>query len=501
MRNIDFISASPYLSIFEKGANQTIFGGILFLIYGIIFIILAIIYLYDYISKANYTFDYTLVKEYLNQSDITWTTAYKHIDIFRSDLEVKLYFKKDNDIGGKNLTDNFIIIDVNKMQNDNISRDLNNKKIITENTSCVIKQGESHKIKMNFDYPFAVIYRCRGTDCSIRDEDKIGTDSYYLEFFYRGYNIDHQSKTQKDPIEEIPEGYYLRKDIQFLENTNFVFLNWNLVEYEEKKGIFGQLFDKIMNNSNIYYGRQLSSITTYTGDDHIKNLPTNNKYWNLRDEKGNQFIVLLMTQHYIIWDYERYTRTAKSIFTSLAEVCALSSTIKNIITLAYAILFAKNYDNYKIIENILKEKLKVNISNKTNELKDIKDLELETKIELKTDLIMNSSKKNKIENEEDENIIAEIEENKIKTSLDIDLASPKFFDFLCNKIYFNCCCGNSNKQNLINSCNEIVSKYISIENILYNQMKLENLWKDYKWNNPQYESKEKNDLLLDLQGK
>ena len=233
MRNIDFISTSPYLSIFERGANQTIFGGILFLIYGIIFIILAIIYLYDYISKANYTFDYTLVKEYLNQSDFTWTTAYKHIDIFTSDLEVKLSLKKDKDLDrkGKNLTDNFFIIDVNKMQNNNISRDSNNRKIISENTSCVIKQGESHTIKMNFDYPFAVIYRCNGTDCSIRDEDKIGTDSYYLEFFYRGYNIDHQSKTQKDPIEEISEGYYLRKDIQFLENTNFVFLNWNLVEY------------------------------------------------------------------------------------------------------------------------------------------------------------------------------------------------------------------------------------------------------------------------------
>ena len=32
-------------------------------------------------------------------------------------------------------------------------------------------------------------------------------------------------------------------------------------------------------------------------------------------------------------------------------------------------------------------------------------------------------------------------------------------------------------------------------------MKLENLWKDYEWNNPQYESKEKDDLLLDLKEK
>ena len=32
-------------------------------------------------------------------------------------------------------------------------------------------------------------------------------------------------------------------------------------------------------------------------------------------------------------------------------------------------------------------------------------------------------------------------------------------------------------------------------------MKLENLWNDYKWNNPQYEFKEKNDLMLNLKGK
>ena len=58
--------------------------------------------------------------------------------------------------------------------------------------------------------------------------------------------------------------------------------------------------------------------------------------------------------------------------------------------------------------------------------------------------------------------------------------------------------GPSNKHSLIDSCNDVVAKYITIERIIYNQMKLENLWKDYKWNNPAYEMKEKDDLLLDL---
>ena len=54
------------------------------------------------------------------------------------------------------------------------------------------------------------------------------------------------------------------------------------------------------------------------------------------------------------------------------------------------------------------------------------------------------------------------------------------------------------KQNLISSCNDLVAKYITIESILYNQMRLEYLWKDYKWNNPENERNQKDGLLLDL---
>ena len=43
-----------------------------------------------------------------------------------------------------------------------------------------------------------------------------------------------------------------------------------------------------------------------------------------------------------------------------------------------------------------------------------------------------------------------------------------------------------------------MAKSITIENIVYNQMKMEYLWKDYKWNNPQYEIKQKDDSIFDL---
>ena len=39
---------------------------------------------------------------------------------------------------------------------------------------------------------------------------------------------------------------------------------------------------------------------------------------------------------------------------------------------------------------------------------------------------------------------------------------------------------------------------MSIESILYNQMKLENLFIDYNWNNPILNNIEKNDLINKL---
>ena len=51
---------------------------------------------------------------------------------------------------------------------------------------------------------------------------------------------------------------------------------------------------------------------------------------------------------------------------------------------------------------------------------------------------------------------------------------------------------------LLNICNNIVSKYISIDHILDNLLKFENLLKDYKWNNPSLNNLDNIDLITDL---
>ena len=60
--------------------------------------------------------------------------------------------------------------------------------------------------------------------------------------------------------------------MQFLENTNIIYLNWGLIEYEEEKGIFAKSFDRIRKKSNIFYGVDFKSEEVFTDDGHVQNL-------------------------------------------------------------------------------------------------------------------------------------------------------------------------------------------------------------------------------------
>ena len=59
----------------------------------------------------------------------------------------------------------------------------------------------------------------------------------------------------------------------------------------------------------------------------------------------------------------------------------------------------------------------------------------------------------------------------------------------------------SNKQEIISLCKEILSKYVSIDYLLLNQIKFENLMKDYKWNNPKLNDIKENELIYKLKDK
>ena len=73
----------------------------------------------------------------------------------------------------------------------------------------------------------------------------------------------------------------------------------------------------------------------------------------------------------------------------------------------------------------------------------------------------------------------------------------RFTDFLFNNCYCKKWCKN-NKQEIISNCNKLINKYYSIETILYNQIKMEKLLKDYKWNNQELANINNNELIIEI---
>ena len=69
MYNLDFLSESPKLLIFQKKSKKNSFGGVLTIIYLIIVILIAIIYIYDYSKNSKYSIIYTYEHEYLSDNE------------------------------------------------------------------------------------------------------------------------------------------------------------------------------------------------------------------------------------------------------------------------------------------------------------------------------------------------------------------------------------------------------------------------------------------------
>ena len=492
MRKLDFISGSPQLAIFNEGANKTNLGGVLYLIYLIVLLLLAIIYIFDFIKKERYEFDYTLYKTLNAENPLSKDKAMN--SMLNTDLDFNIILYKDDPFDeSDSLTENknFLIFDNYIFDHTWIERDEDGFCIISDDDKFIVKENET--VQKSVSSTLAVLYRCNGENCTIRKEDKFESYAYYFSLGYRGYILQHQDT--KKPIEQLPEENFWIQDYPFLENTNIYFIEWELIEYEEEKGIFAKTYSNVAGKSNTYYGGYYKSYNVFTDDGHVQRLPDTD--WKIKDKDGNHFAVLLyvfLMPNYK--EYERYSRKKISFLDVLADISALASTVLDLMGLAYGFLYSQNYDNYKIIENILTKKMNININNISNKIEDEDDEK--TKVELKADLIDNKTEEKENIDKIDIKENKEVEEKeKKRLTENLELPSPKVYDFLFHELYFKCF-GPSSKQALIDSCNDIVAKYTTIENLLYNQIKLEYLWKDYKWNNPQNEIKQKEDLIMNL---
>ena len=471
MNKLDFLSGAPKTFIFEKTSNKTNLGGVFTFIYLIIVFLISFAYIYDYIVNDKYIVSY----------------KYEH-NHFGNPVEIERDIEKR--YNNSNLNPEIVIA-----FNLNGVEDTGNFELITVNNTNTkpyeyIKFNEPYKTKV-YDFFFMLLYKCEDfeegdTECHISEQDlpNLDTDIPTLNLLYSGYKLDHQNA--ESPLKED----IILESFPFILETkmNFVFLSWKTIKYNEDKGIM-----KIFGNSSEIYGGEFINSE------------------NIRIDKGPlieaylengllPLLVLTVSENELNNYYDIYTRKKIGIFDPIANICSLSIAIYNGLTLVFCKIYSNSFDNYKIIDKILSKKYNEKFTKKDNtnnkNRNSINDNEID-KIEDEENKIDDYNNKNKkeeklLENNEEDKV--KIEENDENENI---LPKLRFYQYLFNNIYKKNCC-NSNNQEIISTCNEIISKYFSIENIIYNQLLLDNLFTDYIWNEPKLKNIENNKLVNDL---
>ena len=308
-----------------------------------------------------------------------------------------------------------------------------------------------------------MLYNCTDMICNIRDEDSNENHTVVLPLFYFGFNFSYYDFNFEDDDEPI----------KLSENTGMINVGfnpqiaqafqyyWQVAKVTEELGILDRLIGKKKESFGGSFTQSSSSFP--------------DKILNASDYRlnftGNYKILYIFSCENLHDNYIEYRRKKISVvFNVIASICSIATTLFNGLRLGFSTLYSGNFDNYKIIDRILatrdismEKTTKKSEDNKSSLLTELKEIDIDNE-------------------NENEKIDKFIEDKKVEENKESILPKYHFFDFIFN--LFSCCCKNNKTQKCISTCNEIREKYYSIENILYNQLMMENLLKDYKWNNP-----------------
>ena len=367
MRKIDFLSEYPRAYIFEKDINKTNFGGVLFLIYSIIMLIISFSYILDFALNDKFEVEYLSIN---NQT-------------LSRDLEV---LDKDPDLN-PTLEFKFLVPNESMYKNFRIVLIKNGQPNI-EKFQAYYKYDKGIKIGLSLNstvsnFEAYLVFFC-GTDpdCAINEQKESIKNNTNLTFeFETGIpKISHQNKTK--PILEEDKIYHTYGyNISDFNSYYHDILLWKVIKYKEKKGI-SRIFDKMLGLKSEYTTGDYESGEAYSSKSLIFEI--NGYYYKFL------LSIEIKNRHH---KYEEYQRRRITELDVLSTISALFTPIRLVFLFIYR-FYSNNFNNYKMIENILNQKYK---NNKTIELKDlsekkdspIKDLNDNEKQEIliKTDLI------------------------------------------------------------------------------------------------------------------
>jgi hypothetical protein len=442
MRNLDFLNEPPRIYIFQKSANKSTFGGVIFFLFIIYMIFISLIYIYDYILNDKFEIEYSKFF-----SPIPWQKR-KLLD---SDPEL-------------NPTKNFILDGTRYIKN-NFSK---NFAFYNKNSGKFYDNVTFLNITTNVSsFYLQLLYKCNHTldnECTLREEDKkISTFKDYFNFdlMYSTFVLNHSNP---DPFEERIESY--ESFVFYYNNAIDYSLQWKVIKYKNEKSLF-QFLDSWRGKKNEYIEGYIEPYST-------TQLPQQYRYRGIFNPPKYKIIgsIQIMNLHF---EYEEYKRKNIKFMKVLADICALFISIKGIIAKVYG-FYSNSFDHYKMVKNIVLKKAKMNRDND-------KKFEL---LPLSINDNYNDLNNNFIDNK--------VDDDKEPESLNFPKIS--FIHHLLNNIYCKKC--GLNVQDRIETCNEIIKKYMSYEYILYNQMMLEQLLMDYKWNDKSLKDLGNNNLIQKL---
>ena len=341
MRHLDFLSEYPRTYIFQKDVNKTDFGGVLFVIYAIVMLIISLSYILDYYLNDKYEIEYSSIRnqtyaedlEALDENpDLNPTMDFVFTVKGLSDF-FNIFTKKDG------------IYTVNKLTSD------------VDPDGVVVKFITNSSVS---GFQAVLAFSC-GNDpsCTINEEDEGKTEdtSFKFQFSTLFPKIDNQNSLK--PIlydKTIGHTIYYTSEFKSLIISKYY---WKVLKYKEKKGI-SRLFDNLFGLKSEYFTGYYESIE--------KEKEKKDSY--VINYKGIYYKCLInieiINDHLVFDEYQRNKTTELDV---LSTISALFTSIRLVFSFLYE-LYSKNFNNYKMIENILNQKYK---NNKLIELKDFSE--------------------------------------------------------------------------------------------------------------------------------
>ena len=454
---LDFFSQPHNLYIFQKTANKTTFGGFIFILFIFFIIFVSFLNVYGYILNEKYEIEYS---KYFSRIDG------KKRRLLDSDPELNPYitigFNGTQTIY-RNYSSNFAFYD-----------NTANKFYMNLNSFNITQKASSFHLEF--------LYRCKNKsddECNLKDNDKQISkfkDYFIFNFTYPTISLDH---SKPDPFDE---GTLKGSLIFNINNPTQYLLFWTIIKYKNEKSIF-QFLDSWRGKKNEY-------TTGYISDRKIGPLPPTFRYKGAFNRDKYRVIGSIQILNYHT-EYEEYKRKDKKLLSVLGNICALFMSIKATISTVLNTVYNKIYDNHRMIKKILLKKIQKNndnnennqqlLPNNDNDINDINDLDI-----------------NLINNKIDE--VYEVNDNDNDNVTEkSDLKKIRWICYILNYIYCTKCIKcRFNVQDRIDTCNEIIQKYMSYECILYNQIMFEQLLKDYKWNDKKLKELRNHNLFIKL---